>query len=110
MKDDKARTYLPLNWLVLPGQTAPMDCKDSRGFTPLYHAAKKGRLDRVKLLVEEGHADVDVTNGPNGETALHAACRKGRADVVRYLIVTGNRRKVQGFFVVRMYKCYFLPS
>ena len=60
---------------------------DVFGRTPLWWAAKNGRLDQVDRLLKQGAnpnaADVD------GETPLHAAARWGQVEVVEALLAHG---------------------
>uniref|UniRef100_A0A7S1VWE2 Uncharacterized protein n=1 Tax=Grammatophora oceanica TaxID=210454 RepID=A0A7S1VWE2_9STRA len=62
---------------------------DCYGITPLHYAAScrssEHRLPMVKMLIEQGHANVEATDDRH-ETALHAACRKCHLDVVQYLV------------------------
>lgn len=53
----------------------------------LFHAASRGRLDRVRELIENG-ADVNRVFRGDG-TALIAAVRRGRGDVVTVLLANG---------------------
>jgi Ankyrin repeats (3 copies)/Ankyrin repeats (many copies) len=57
---------------------------DALGRTPLWWAAKNGRVDQVERLLARGAdpnaADID------GETPLHAAARWGRVEVVEVLV------------------------
>lgn len=57
--------------------------------SPLHFAASKGKVDFVKLLIDNG-AKTETKN-INGETPLHFAVKKGRADVVKYLISKGAK-------------------
>ncbi|KAL3120895.1 hypothetical protein niasHT_004526 [Heterodera trifolii] len=61
------------------------------GFTPLQLACEVGHLGIVKLLVEEGKADIESADS-YGKTALMVACSFQKCDIVRYLI--GKRAKV----------------
>ena len=56
--------------------------------TPLMSAARAGRLDAVRLLLEAG-ADVNATDAHQQETALMWAAAEGHADVVTALIQAG---------------------
>lgn len=53
-------------------------------WTPLNHAAGRGDLAMVKLLVENGGADVTLT-GCDNRTPYDIAVAAGRRDVARYL-------------------------
>lgn len=57
------------------------------GFSPLHHAAWKGRHGVVERLVIEG-ADVTATDN-DGVTALHYAANAGHKDVVEVLVAHG---------------------
>lgn len=50
------------------------------GYTLLASAARKGSLETLKVLVEEGGARI------KGSAALQAAAMMGRVDVLRYLL------------------------
>jgi ankyrin repeat protein len=62
---------------------AKVDPVDQWKYTPLHHAARKGHLSVVKLLVERG-ADVRVKNG-RGQTASDMARSEGKKDVAEWL-------------------------
>jgi ankyrin repeat protein len=47
-----------IRWLIEIG--ANCNTGDNNGWTPLFHAANNGRLDIVRMLVEEGRASVNV--------------------------------------------------
>jgi ankyrin repeat protein len=49
---------------------------------------RSAAIDTVKLLVEQGHVDVNVA-GQYGWTALHAATYQGLTDVIEYLVSKG---------------------
>ena len=60
------------------------DLAQKDGTPLLAWAAKKGRTDIVKLLIEAG-ANVNVTN-KNGSTPLHIAADHGHTEIVKLLI------------------------
>ncbi|MFP8871201.1 MAG: ankyrin repeat domain-containing protein, partial [Myxococcota bacterium] len=60
---------------------------DSRGNTPIYHAASKGHADVVEALAVAG-ADVDAENGFHS-TPLHIASYEGHVEVIRILVNYG---------------------
>jgi ankyrin repeat protein len=65
--------------------------RDGLGRTALWHAARSGRIDEVRVLVDEGGIQVgDI----DGETPLHAAARAGHADVARILLDSGAHTHV----------------
>jgi ankyrin repeat protein len=47
-----------IRWLIEIG--ANCNTGDNNGWTPLFHAANNGRLDIIRMLVEEGNASVNV--------------------------------------------------
>jgi len=51
----------------------------------LHVAAKYGRVEAARLLLQDSRADVDVT-GKNGLTALHVATHYDQLDVVLLLL------------------------
>lgn len=60
--------------------------------TPLHVAAENGHLEVVKVLVDEGDAEIDVrSDNVRGlqETPLYMASQAGHADVVDYLLDKG---------------------
>jgi ankyrin repeat protein len=56
-----------IRWLIQIG--ANCNTGDNNGWTPLFHAANNGRLDIVRMLVEEGKASVSVYDNV-GRSAL----------------------------------------
>lgn len=81
---------------------ADPNLKDSRGFTPLHHAAKRGSLPVVKELVEAG-ARVDMRD-IQGDTPLAVASAKGNTKTVKYLIskrADVNSRDIHGYTPLR---------
>jgi ankyrin repeat protein len=69
--------------------------EDSQGWTPLFHAAHKGDLHILQLLIGAG---ADVNQGSHtGFTALFSAVLSGHTEVVRQLLVSGAKpMPVQG--------------
>ena len=54
---------------LLLGGKANVDAADSKKMTALHVAVGKGNLEIVQLLLETGHANVNVVDG-NGNTPL----------------------------------------
>ena len=70
---------------------ADVDHVDSRRRTPLYVACEKGNTACALLLLQTGHAKVNVkTAGWKGGTALHIACQKGNTHCVSLLLDVGK--------------------
>ena len=67
---------------------ANLDWQDEKwGWTPLHWAARAGKIEIVRMLIDAG-ANVNVqTNG--GSTPLHEAVRYGSVEIVRMLIDAG---------------------
>ena len=55
---------------------------------PLHDAASDGNLEKVRVLIGEGGAEIDAP-GENGETPLILAILEGHADVAELLIAHG---------------------
>jgi hypothetical protein len=53
--------------------------------TPLHRAARTGKIDVVKFLVERWPEGMQATNR-YGQTPLHRAAQEGKIDVVRFLV------------------------
>ena len=64
---------------------ADVNFKDIYGRTSLHMASFSGHLNVVKLLVEEGKADVCATNR-NGESSLLLALINDKIEIVKYLL------------------------
>jgi len=58
--------------------------KNIKGMTPLHYAAREGRLDMVKALIN-ANVKIDEVNR-QGQTALHLAAKNGRTEVVKALL------------------------
>ena len=59
--------------------------QDHQGSSPVHWAAGSGRLDSVKLLIEEAGVDPKQRNN-GGLSPLHLAASNGHLEIVRYLI------------------------
>ena len=60
--------------------------KDSMGLTPLMWAARYGREEVVKLLLQQKHTRPDIRDTDDGLTALSWAARCGHEGVVRMFL------------------------
>lgn len=65
-----------------------VDVTNQNGRTPLYEAAKRGRLDTIEALVAYG-ASVNASETKSGVTPLHAAGEKHHVAAVRALLQHG---------------------
>ena len=66
---------------------ASIEVHDNNGYNALHAAARHGRTDAVRLLVEQEPLMDAVTR--DGFTALHLAARHGHTDTMRSLIKHG---------------------
>lgn len=67
---------------------------DHVGNTALHASAALGDLGRVKSLIQDHNALVNIEND-NAETPLYKACQAGHAEVVSYLLEKGARASTQ---------------
>ncbi|RLN98482.1 hypothetical protein BBJ28_00006543 [Nothophytophthora sp. Chile5] len=72
---------------------ANVDEQNEMGVTALYIACQDGHEEMVKLLVEEAHADVNLSNRTN-HAPLHEAVAGGFVGVVDYLLNHGADKYV----------------
>ena len=63
-------------------------CED--GYTALYAACRWGNVAIAEMLINIGHAHVDLQNASNEETPLYRACKQGFIDIVRLLLTQGH--------------------
>ena len=72
---------------ILISAGADVNASNSRGWTPLHQASRKGYFEIVKYLVDNG-ADV---NAPKNDswTPLHLASTYGDFEIVKYLVENG---------------------
>ncbi|MCO5568201.1 hypothetical protein L7F22_021897 [Adiantum nelumboides] len=68
-----------------------LDGRDDRGWTPLLVAARKGDLDEVRRLLDDGSDANEMSLGHknSGVTALHLAAAGGHIDVMDELLERG---------------------
>ena len=62
-----------------------LDVRDHKGNSPIHWAARAGRLENLKLLVEEAGVNPKQRNN-GGLSPLHLAASSGHLGIVRYLI------------------------
>ena len=73
--------------------TGPIYINCGREETPLHWAASLGSLEIVKILVEEGHAEIEFRN-KSGKYPHNEAARNNHIDIVKYLTELGRDRKL----------------
>ena len=61
---------------------------ENQGFTPLYIACFKGKLEVAEMLIKNG-AVIDKATTTDGATPLLIACFKGHKEIVNILIQSG---------------------
>jgi len=78
---------------------ADLNCIDSQGWTPLFHAAGRGWTEGMKIIIAAG---ADVNHGKEtGFTALFSAVTSGHIEAVQVLLDAGAQvRDVQGIKLV----------
>lgn len=74
-----------------------INCKDRKGYTPLYYAADRGYNDCVTELINAG-VNLDQTSSYDKDTALMIAASKGSLDTVKILIEAGGNVHKKNFF------------
>lgn len=62
--------------------------KDEQGKTPLHWAVGKGQLEAIRVLLDEYHVKVDVTNDNDG-TPLHVAASQAQSKAAKMLLERG---------------------
>lgn len=72
---------------------AKVNAKDKTGSAPLHRAASAGKLESVRVLVEEGNARID-THDKQGSTPLLVAVECGEANIAVYLASKGAKLEV----------------
>jgi ankyrin repeat protein len=70
------------------GRSMPTMCPEKPTAAPLYHAARLGFCDLVKLLIAE-HPEHVKARGGNEVTPMHAAASGGHADILSLLLEHG---------------------
>jgi len=66
---------------------------DSFGFTPLHYASLHGRIETVKLLLEQPTVQIDAL-ADNGITPLYLAAHAGHVAIVNLLILKGANQSL----------------
>ncbi|KAL0268767.1 UNVERIFIED_CONTAM: hypothetical protein PYX00_010583 [Menopon gallinae] len=65
---------------------ANMNCRDTAGYTPLHYACQSNHLSTIRLLIQEGKAQVQGRNANTGWVPLHEAANRGFSEVIQLLL------------------------
>ena len=65
--------------------TDMLEKRNEAGYTAFLLAVNHGHFEIMKLLIEEGKANIKATNGGGG-TAFIIACSKGHLEINDYLL------------------------
>ncbi|GAA5810534.1 hypothetical protein MFLAVUS_003957 [Mucor flavus] len=71
---------------LLVSKGASVDLADEDGETPLLFAIRSNFLQGVKVLIEQGHVDLNLAEKINGWTPLMIAAMEGFAEIVETLL------------------------
>ena len=78
--------------MLISGELSDVNVKDINGLSLLIIAAKEGRIDYVKLLLEYGALQMKSRPYKDdfyNESALCEACKIGRFDIITLLLAHG---------------------
>jgi len=86
---------------ILLKEKADINATDKKGLTALHKAVKSGCLKMVKLLVEDGKADVNIESSKEFDSCcvLQDAAFNGQQEIVQYLLeqcAEVDKRNMQG--------------
>ena len=68
--------------------------KDKMNQTPLFIAARRGKINLIKVLIELG-VDINAKGDNDGNRALHIASEYGHLDVTCYLLKSNAKTELQ---------------
>lgn len=71
---------------LLISKGSSVDLADEDGETPLLFAIRSHFVDGVKVLIDQGHVDVNLAEKINGWTPLMVACMEGFKDIAEILL------------------------
>ncbi len=75
-----------VRYLLNHGAKIYVDYLNLKTYSALYGAVEKGDEEIVKILVEEGNANVELRNKDHLWTPLHMAAHSGYFNIVKYLV------------------------
>ncbi|MEJ2515619.1 MAG: ankyrin repeat domain-containing protein [Gammaproteobacteria bacterium] len=75
---------------------ANCNARDVYGWTPLMRAVDGHYLDTARVLLEQGHVDVN-NQEESGNTALHLAAADGDVETIRLLLEHGARPDIANY-------------
>jgi len=78
-------------WELLKGGANPRLVDEMIKATPGHKAGYQGRAEVAKVLVADGHLELDAQGPYNGYTALHDAIWHGHTETVKVLLDAGAR-------------------
>lgn len=68
---------------------ANVNCRDQHGNTPLHYACQNNLLSIVRILINNGGANVQIRNTNTGWVSLHEAASRGHKEIVEFLLSVG---------------------
>eukprot|EP01138_Halocafeteria_seosinensis_P004770 gb/GECG01004877.1/.p1 GENE.gb/GECG01004877.1/~~gb/GECG01004877.1/.p1 ORF type:complete len:440 (+),score=60.87 gb/GECG01004877.1/:1-1320(+) len=74
---------------------APVNSQNNVKDTPLHLAARHGSLETVRVLLDQGNADVTIRDH-KGYTALHTVGKCGNVEIAKLLVSHGADRTAKG--------------
>jgi ankyrin repeat protein len=79
---------------VLAARRVGLNPASGFGETPLHTAAALANLEAIAFLIDLG-ADVNISNGADGDRALHYAAKRNARDVVDVLLAAGANPRLK---------------
>jgi glycerophosphodiester phosphodiesterase len=79
---------------LLISKGASVDLADEDGETPLLFAIRSHFLEGVKVLIDQGHVDINLAEKINGWTPLMIACMEGFKTIVEALLEANANKDI----------------
>eukprot|EP00953_Heterococcus_sp_UTEX-ZZ885_P039811 20388-Heterococcus_DN1.PRE.3 len=99
---------------LLVEQGADVDAQAKDGWTPLHLAARWGRIDAMRVLVDEGHADVNIKTSDGRTAAITTVDRTAYNNEHGYdalMSYSVNRNALaESKYLMYIYRQYSLPT